>query len=227
MFGAYEIAVQVSELRYVTDEGVAVFDGLSFSLPREGIRFVVGPPLSGKTLLLKLILRELRPTKGQILVAGKNVLRLSPRKFRAFRKHIGYLPYPPVVLEGRTVEENILFKLRALGIGGEQGEEGLQKALSLTGLEPLRDLPVEELGELQRVLLGLAVGICNDPPVLLCDDPFRDITSQVDKERLLRTLEAIRRGGISILATTREGELLRRSGVSEEDIVLLRPEVTV
>ncbi|MGY4707538.1 ATP-binding cassette domain-containing protein [Candidatus Bipolaricaulota sp. J31] len=224
MVGTYDIAIQVSELCYVTPEGVAVFDELSFTLLREEIKFVVGPPLSGKTLLLKLIMRELFPTRGQILVAGRNILRLSPRKLYRLRERIGFVPYPPVILLRRTVEENLRFKLRALGIEGERAEEGLERALSLTGLSPLKELPAYELGDGDRRVLSLAAAVCNDPVVILCDDPFRDLSSP-DQERVVEALRSLQKAGVAILATSRDTSLPQRFGFSGEAVLSLRPEV--
>ncbi|HDC92892.1 MAG TPA: ATP-binding cassette domain-containing protein [Candidatus Acetothermia bacterium] len=224
MLGTYDIAIQVSELCFVTEEGVVVFEDLSFTLLRDEIKFVVGPTLSGKTLLLKLILRELYPTRGQILVAGRNILRLNSRKLAKLRERIGFVPYPPVILPNRTVEGNLRFKLRALGIKGEQAEEGVEKALSLTGLGPLKELRAYELGEAQRRVLAMAVAICNDPMVLLCDDPFRGL-SPSDQATIMETLRSIRTGGIASLVTTDDPDLPRRSGFPDEAILSLRPGV--
>ncbi len=224
MLGTYDIAIQVSELCFVTEEGVAVFEDLSFTLLRDEIKFVVGPTLSGKTLLLKLILRELYPTRGQILVAGRNILRLNSRKLAKLRERIGYVPYPPVILPHRTVEENLRFKLRALGIKGERAEEGVEKALSLTGFGPLKELLAYELGEGEKRVLAMAVAICNDPVVLLCDDPFREL-SPSDQARVMDALRSIRNGGIASLVTTDDLRLPRRFGFPDEAILPLRPGV--
>lgn len=224
MLGTYDIAVQVSELCFVTEEGVAVFEDLSFTLLRDEIKFVVGPTLSGKTLLLKLILRELRPTRGQILVAGRNILRLNRRKLAKLRERIGFVPHPPVVLPRRTVEENLRFKLRALGIKGERAEEGVEKALSLTGLGPLKGLSAYELGEGERRVLAMAVAICNDPVVLLCDEPFRGLAPS-EQDRVMEVLRAIRTGGIASLVTTDDPRLPQRFGFPEEAVLSLRPGV--
>lgn len=224
MFGTDDIAIQVSELCFVTDEGVAVFEGLSFTLLRDEIKLVVGPTLSGKTLLLKLILRELYPTRGQILVAGRNILRLGPRKFARLRERIGFVPHPPVILPARTVEGNLRFKLRALGVKGERAEEGVEKALSLTGLGPLKELPAYELGEGERRILAMAVAICNDPVVLLCDDPFRGL-SPADQGKVVEALRSIRTGGIASLVTTDDPRLPQRFGFPEGAVLTLRPGV--
>ena len=154
-----QVAIQVSELRFSTEEGVLILDDLSFGVPREGFVFVVGPPSSGKTLLLKLILRELPPSGGQILLVGRNVARLSPKKVAQLRRRVGYVPERPPLLEDRTVQGNLLFKLRALGYKGEELEEELSRALELTGLSALADEPAGELPPLERALLALALAL--------------------------------------------------------------------
>ena len=201
-----------------------MFEDLSFTLLRDEIKFVVGPPLSGKTLLLKLILREVEPTRGQILVAGKNILRLSPRKLYSLRKSIGFVPYPPVVLPGRTVAGNLWFKLRALGIKGEAAEEGFEKALSLTGLSGFKDVPARELDPLGKRLLALAIAVCSSPAVVLCDDIFRDLP-EGSHRHLMDALEEIRNGGIALLITTSDPSLPTRLGANGGKVVELRPGV--
>lgn len=224
MLGTYDIAIQVSELCFATQDGVTVFEDLSFTLLREEIKFVMGPPLSGKTLLLKLIMREVEPTRGQILVAGKNILRLSPRKLYSLRKAIGFVPYPPVILPERTVAGNLWFKLRALGIKGEVAEEGFEKALSLTGISEFKDVPAKELNPLEKRLLALAIAICSDPAVVLCDEIFRDLPESSHRH-LIDSIKEIRNGGIAFLITTSDPSLPSRLGVNGSKVVELRPGV--
>lgn len=208
-----QIAVQVSELSFFTEEGVPVLEGFSLGVPRDGFVVVVGPPSSGKSLLLRLILRELPPSGGQILLVGRNVARLSPRKVAQLRRRVGYLPQPPALLTNRTVEENLLFKLRAYGVEGEEQEEELERALSLTGLAARRQAPVGELTPLEARRAALAVAACPQPAVLLADDPFRDLPPG-DQEAVLETLISIWQAGTALLVTTREEALFAgRSGL--------------
>ncbi|MGC9530582.1 MAG: ATP-binding cassette domain-containing protein [Candidatus Bipolaricaulaceae bacterium] len=210
-----QVAIQVSELRFSTEDGVLILDNLSFGVPRDGFVFVVGPPSSGKTLLLRLILRELTPTGGQILLIGRNVARLSRRKVAELRRRVGYVPEEPVVLSSRTVADNLAFKLRALGLTGEELADERDRALELAGLVGLEDQVAGELGEVDRRRLALALALCPEPTVLLCDDPFRDLPLRAQDE-LVQALSRVHRANTAILATTRDVNLPARHGFPAE-----------
>ena len=227
-----QIAIQVSELRFSTEDGVLVLEDVSFGVPRDGFVFVVGPPSSGKTLLVRLILRELTPSGGQILLVGRNVARLSPRKVAQLRRRVGYVPQEPAVLTGRTVKDNLVFKLRALGFSGEEMEEELERALELTQLVGMETVPAGELPPLERARLALALALCPGPIVLLADDPFRDL-SEAEQDRLMDTLLRVHRAGTALLVTTRDENIPRRHGFPEDmrqdssrGVVYLRQGVT-
>ncbi len=225
------VAIQVSEVCFSTEDGVYVLDNVSFGVPYDGFVFVVGPPASGKSLLVKLILREVLPTRGQILLLGRNVARLSPARARALRRRVGYLPEPPVVLSHRTVRGNLEYKLRVLGYRGHVADEHWDRALELTGLKELHAVRAADLSEFERRKLSLALALCPEPAVLLCDDPFRDL-APAEQDELVRILSAVNVAGIAVLATTRDPELPARHGFlpkgttpSLRYVVALRPGV--
>lgn len=186
-------------------------DGLSLGLPGEGFVFVVGPPSSGKTLLLELILREKTPTGGQILVLGRNMARLSPARARQLRRRIGYMPEESIVLDRRSVRENLEFRLRALGIKGSEAREHSARAVELAHLKGEEGRPASSLDELGQRKLVLALALCPEPTVLLCDDPFRGLTAE-GQDELVAMLKAINEAGVAVLATTRDPELPARHG---------------
>jgi len=206
-----QVAIQVSELRFSTEDGVLVLDDLSFGVPRNAFVFVVGPPSSGKTLLLRLILRELSPSGGQILLVGRNVARLSPRKVAELRRRVGYVPERPAILTDRTVQGNLEFKLRALGFRGEELEEEMARALELAGLQGMETAVAGELGALDRARLALALALCPQPVVLLADDPFRDL-SVPEQDALMSALFTVHRADTALLVTTRDEALPQRHG---------------
>ncbi len=207
------LAVQISELRFVTEEGVVVFDGLSLSVPREGFVWVVGPSGSGKTLLLRVLLREMRPQGGQILLLGRNIRRISARSFLAVRRRVGYLPEDPPILMGRTVQGNLLFKLRALGLSGEEAADALHRALDLAEIADLAEKKGEELDLLGQKRLGLALALCQNAALVLGDDPLRGLEAPA-QDKLLSTLERIQQGGVTLLCTARDDEKLLARGFS-------------
>jgi ABC-type ATPase involved in cell division len=205
------LAIQVAELRFATEEGVLVFDGLSFGVARDGFVWVVGPAGSGKTLLLRILLGEVRPHGGQILILGRNILRLSRRKLQDLRKKIGYMPEEPSALFGRTVLGNLQFKLRALGIGAEARREAVERALDLAGLHGHENARPENLSQLELKRLELALALCPDCSILFADDPLRNLAEEA-KEEILNVLERVNQAGITILATSSEDEPLLRRG---------------
>lgn len=203
------VAIQISELRYATDDGVLVLDGLSFGVPGDGFVVVVGPPSSGKTLLLELILREKTPTSGQILVLGRNMARLSAARARELRRRIGYMPERSVILDGRSVRGNLEFKLRALGIRGAEAREHAARALELARLKGDEERPAAALDALGQRQLVLALALCPEPAILLGDDPFRGLTAD-DQDRLMGLLTAVNELGVAVLATARDPEIAAR-----------------
>jgi len=205
------IMIQISELKLCDSEGRVIFEDLSLRLARGEWAFVVGPPGSGKSLLIKLICREILPQRGQILVDGRNIVRLGPEKLRELRRRLGVVlrDMPPLV--HRTLLGNLIFKLRVLGFGREDAELRARKSLELVGLEGLAERRPYELCGVEAALFQLALAISHDPILLLLDDPFAGLKPQ-ESERLLRVLEEVHlRGRLSLLVTAGERGLAERA----------------
>lgn len=205
------LAIQVSELRFATPEGVLIFDGLSFSVPRDGFVWVVGPPGSGKTLLLRIILGEVRPQGGQILLLGRNILRLSPKKVREVRRKVGFVPEEPGFLPNRSVLGNLRFKLRALGVKGEEAGEAVERALDLADLRGRENARPETLSLLEQKSLDLALALCPESSVILADDPLRGLAPEM-RAAFLSVLTRVNKAGVTVLATSREVSPLSSHG---------------
>lgn len=210
------VAIQVSELRYATDDGVLVLDDLSFGVPGDGFVFVAGPPSSGKTLILDLILREKTPSGGQILVLGRNMARLSPARARELRRRIGFMPEQSVILDQRSVRGNLEFKLRVLGVSGPEAREHAARALELAHLKGQEETPAADLDEIGQRKLVLALALCPEPAVLLCDDPFRGLSTD-DQDEFVGMLKATNELGLAVLATARDSEIPVRHGFPLKD----------
>jgi ABC-type ATPase involved in cell division len=195
------VMIQVSELHFTTEDGIKVLEDVHLHVDRGDLVYLVGDAAVGKTLLLGLLGAQIPPQQGQILVYGRNVARLSREKSFQLRRQIGFLPQgfvPP----SRTTLGNVTFKLRALGDFREQAEEKALVALELVGLLRQQTTEASELSSAERLRLGVALAICDDPLLLLIDDLFDGLGPE-DQEQICSLLERIHSRGMTILAAAR------------------------
>ena len=108
------LIIQVSELHFSSDDGIKVLEDIHLRVDRGELLFLVGPAAAGKSVLLGLLATQIPPQRGQILVHGRNIARLSRQKAFELRRRIGFLPQGFVPLP-KTVLDNVFFKLRTLG----------------------------------------------------------------------------------------------------------------
>ena len=163
--------IQVSELHYSTEDGIRVLEDVHLHVDRGEAVALLGPPSSGKSLLLGLLAAAIPPQRGQILVHGRNIARLSREKILELQRRIGFYPqgFSPLP---RSVLGNLLFKLQILGELRDPAQEKAYVAREAVGMIREQATDAEELPPVERVKLGLALAVCNAPLLLLLDDPF-------------------------------------------------------
>ncbi len=193
--------IQVSELHFSTQDGVKVLEDIHLRVDQGELMVILGPAASGKSLLLGLLGAQIAPQRGQILVHGRNVARLGPTKMLSLRRRIGIFPQGFVPLP-RTVHDNVMFKLRALGNYREQADEKVLYALETTGLIRQQGVDALELSSIDRIRLGLSLAICHDPLLLLVDEPFEGLAED-EKSEVARLLGRMNTGHLTILVATR------------------------
>ena len=193
--------IQVSELHFVTEDGIKVLEDVHLHVEQGELVYIVGPASSGKSLFLGLLGAHVPPQRGQILVHGRNVVRLSPPKRLELRRRIGFLPQGFVPM-ARTVHETVLFKLRTLGNYREQAEEKAILALETTGLIRQQGISAAELSNLDRIRLGFALAICDTPWLLLVDEPFEGLDASEAAE-VCAVIDRVHTGHLTVVAATR------------------------
>ena len=208
--------IQVSELYFSTDDGFTVLENVYLHINRGELVFLIGPSHAGKSLLLGLLAARIPSQQGQILVCGRNIARLSQHKTFALRRKISFLPQHSTLLS-RSVAENIIFKLRALGTSREQAEEQALAALETVGLTGKLSAPATELKAIDQLKLAIAISICNEPTLLLCDNPFGGLSPEAISEAIA-LLEQVNARGLTILVTARDS--LLSMGISHRTIFI-------
>ena len=169
--------------------------------------FLTGPSGAGKTTLLRLIFRDLLPTAGQILVAGRNVVRLPGREVPALRRMLGVIFQDCRLLMDRTVAENLHVVARALGAAEEEARRKIGSLLRQVGLLHRANQSPSSLsgGEQQRVAIARA--LMNDPLILLADEPTGNLDAELATD-VIRLLREVNARGMTILLATHNAALV-------------------
>ncbi len=182
---------------------------VSLSVERGEFVFLTGPSGAGKTTLLRLLFGAEHPSRGQIVVAGRNVSRLSSSSIPELRRQIGVIFQDFKLLPERTVFENVSITLEIAGLPQRELRARTWSMLRRLGLGHRLDHRPRALsgGEQQRVAIGRA--LVNDPPLLLADEP----TGNLDPDLALDIMDIIADAharGTTVIVATHEPSLLER-----------------
>ncbi len=210
----------------VYEPNVVALDAVSFVIDKGEFVFVVGASGSGKSTVIRLLLKELEPTEGRIIVGGRDLTRLKQSKVPLLRRNVGCVFQDFKLLPNRTAAENVAYALKVQGESRANIRRKVPEVLALVGLShKVNSLP-DELsgGEQQRV--SIARAFVNHPPLLICDEP----TGNLDPDTsvgIMQLLYRINRSGTTILMVTHDREMvdkMRKRVIALEDGKLARDE---
>ena len=189
------------------EKGVAALNNVSIHIDPGEFVFIVGATGSGKSTLIKLMLKELEPTEGEIIVNGQNLAGLKPKKVAKFRRNIGVVFQDFRLLPDRNVYENIAFAQRVIETPAKQIRRSVPSMLSMVGLaEKYKSYPKQlSGGEQQRVAVARA--LVNKPAILLADEPTGNLDMKTSWE-IMRLLEEVNRGGTTVIVVTHSQDIV-------------------
>lgn len=173
--------------------------------------FVVGASGAGKSTMLKLILKEIETTRGNVFVNGYNLRKLRRRNIPKFRRTIGVVFQDFRLIPSMTVYDNIAFVLRVIDAPKKYIRSRVPYVISLVGLSHKAKSFPDQLsgGEQQRVALARA--LVNDPKLIIADEPTGNIDPELSYE-IVELLQGINKCGTTILMVTHEHDLVRHFG---------------
>lgn len=171
--------------------------------------FLVGPSGSGKSTFLKLILRELRPTRGTVQVAGMDVGALSQRRIPFLRRKIGTVFQDFRLLPDKTVYQNVAFALRVIGASRAKIKTAVPDVLDMVGLGDKGYRMPHELsgGEQQRIALARAV--VNSPQLLIADEPTGNLDPDTSQE-IMQLINDINAKGTTVVMATHNSDIVNQ-----------------
>ncbi len=196
----------VIEFRGVTKKygtGAYGLDQATFAIDREDFVFLIGSTGSGKSTVIRLLIKELEPSEGAIEVAGRDLATISRKQVPFYRRNIGVVFQDFKLLPNRTVYDNVAYALQVTGHSRKEIRAKVPDILRLTGLSTkLHNYP-DQLsgGEQQRV--SIARAFVNHPPLLLADEPTGNLDPETSID-IMRLLYRINRTGTTVLVASHD-----------------------
>ena len=183
--------------------GVTAIYDLDLKIKKGDFVFIIGGTGCGKSTLIKMLYREEKPTKGEIIVGGLNVAKLRNSKVYKLRRKLGVVFQDYKLLPKLTVYENVAFALEVFGNSKSEIHPKVIKALELVGLKGrAKNFPTQlSGGEQQRVAIARA--IVNEPKLLICDEPTGNL-DEITSMEIMKVLEEINKLGTTIIMVTHD-----------------------
>ena len=206
--------------------GVTALNGININIGLGEFVYIVGPSGAGKSSFIKLIFREIKPTKGTVIINDINLNELKERKVPYLRRDVGVVYQDFKLLSKLSVYENIAFALEVIEETPRNIRNRVMEVLDLVGLKNKARAFPDELsgGEQQRI--SIARAIANHPKIVIADEP----TGNLDPDTswgIMRTLEEINDRGTTVIMATHSKEIVNKNKkrvIAIEDGLIVRDE---
>ncbi len=188
--------------------GTHALEDVNITINKGEFVFVVGASGAGKSTFMKLIMREEKPSSGEIIVNGYKLNKLKRRQVPMLRRTMGIVFQDFRLIPNMNVYDNVAFSMHVVGASKQQIRRKVSHVLSVVGLSgKARSKPAElSGGEQQRV--GLARALVNNPSLIIADEPTGNVDPNMSYE-IVDMLTEINRMGTTVLMVTHEHQLVR------------------
>ncbi len=188
---------------------IEALHNLNFTINPGELVFIVGPSGAGKTTVFRLLIREMKPTSGHILIEGQDITKLKKKDIPKLRQKIGMVFQDYKLLPERTIAENVEVALAIKDINKKEWPTRVQQVLSLVGLANRSTLFPAQLsgGELQRASLARALII--NPVAILADEPTGNLDWET-ADAIMNLLVKINQEGKTIIITSHNIDIVKK-----------------
>ncbi len=202
-------AISFEQVCKTYTNGVDALENVSFSVDPGEFVFITGASGSGKSTMIKLLLREINVTSGRISVFGEDITQLEHDQIPFLRREYGVVFQDFKLLMDRTVYENVAFAMRVVGATPSEIRRRVPDVLFLTGLTSKAKAYPGQLsgGEQQRVAIARAVA--NNPKILLADEPTGNLDPEI-ADQIMELFTDINETGTTVLMITHARDLVNK-----------------
>jgi len=195
--------IYLENVSKVYDNGSVALSDVTITIEKADFVFVVGPSGAGKSTFIKMLFREELPTRGKLLVNGRNISELLPEEVPYLRRKLGIVFQDYRLLPNKTVYENVAFAMQVIETPRREIQRRVNAVLDLVGLRhKTRSFPTElSGGEQQRVAIARA--IVNRPDLVIADEPTGNLDPDTSWE-IMKIFEQINAAGTTIVMATHD-----------------------
>ncbi|MCL2399731.1 MAG: cell division ATP-binding protein FtsE [Defluviitaleaceae bacterium] len=199
--------IKLTDVTKVYENGARGIDNVSLSIEPGEFVFIVGTSGSGKSTMVRLLLKELEPTSGKIVVNGAELSKLTRKQMPDYRRKMGVVFQDFKLLRNKTVYDNVAFAMQIVRASNREIRRTVPQVLAMVGLAKKARAYPNQLsgGEQQRTALARA--IVNQPPLLLCDEPTGNLDPETAWE-IMHLLENININGTTVVVATHAKDIV-------------------
>lgn len=189
-----------------------VFTDFSASVERGEFVVLTGVSGSGKTTLIKMLLADVKPDAGDVIVNGKSVISLKPRQIPVYRRGLGVIFQDYKLVKESTAEDNIRLAMMATGAPLADANKKIWNVAKLLGITELLKRKPDEMSGGQQQKICLARALVNNPPILLADEPTANLDPGYSKE-IMRLFKIIHNMGYTLFVATQDPVIAEAEGI--------------
>lgn len=199
--------IEFKNVSKLYNNNVKALSDVSINIESGEFVFLVGPSGAGKSTFIKMILKEVEPTSGKVVVNNTDLSKLARNDVPYFRRKIGMVFQDFRLIPNLNVYENVAFAMKVVEATPKEIRRRVPMVLSLVGLSHKYKMFPNELsgGEQQRV--SLARAIVNNPSVLIADEPTGNLDPETAKE-IMDLLKDINTAGTTIVMATHAKDIV-------------------
>ncbi len=189
------------------ENGVVALHDVNLFIEKGEFVFLIGSSAAGKSTLVRLMMKEIEPSEGNIVINGVDVCSLTRKEIPYFRRTIGVVFQDYRLLPNKTAYDNIAYAMEIVGASRREIRRQVPTVLSMVGLTHKAKMYPSELsgGEQQRI--SIARAIVNNPAVLIADEPTGNLDPETAKG-IMELMETINRRGTTVVMATHAKDIV-------------------
>lgn len=199
--------IQFKDVSKVYGNSTKALSNISFNIRSGEFVFLVGASGAGKTTAVKLLLKEIEPSQGQIIVNGRDITKMKKREVPFYRRNLGVVFQDFRLLPDKTVYENVAFAMEIVEARERDIRRQVPNVLGMVGLASKANSYPHQLsgGEQQRATLARA--IVNNPSILVADEPTGNLDPDTAMD-IMRVINMINHRGTTVIMATHASEIV-------------------